>query len=82
MHLPLNALRAFEASARHLSLTRAALELHVTQTAVSQHIRKLEDHLGKPLFRRLPRGLALTDEGLALLHTLSDAFARMETALE
>lgn len=82
MHLPLNALRAFEASARHLSLTRAALELHVTQTAVSQHIRKLEDHLGKPLFRRLPRGLALTDEGLALLPTLSDAFARMETALE
>ena len=82
MHLPLNALRAFEASARHLNLTRAALELHVTQTAVSQHIRKLEDHLGKPLFRRLPRGLALTDEGLALLPTLSDAFARMETALE
>ena len=82
MHLPLNALRAFEASARHLNLTRAALELHVTQTAVSQHIRKLEDHLGKPLFRRLPRGLALTDEGLALLPTLSNAFARMETALE
>ena len=52
MHLPLNALQAFEASARHLSLARAALELHVTQTAVSQHIRKLEDHLGKPLFRR------------------------------
>lgn len=45
MHLPLNALRAFEASARHLNLTRAALELHVTQTAVSQHIRKLEDQL-------------------------------------
>ena len=67
MHLPLNALRAFEASARHLNLTRAAEELHVTQTAVSQHIRKLEDRLGKPLFRRLPRGLALTDEGQALL---------------
>ena len=67
MHLPLNALRAFEASARHLNLTRAAQELHVTQTAVSQHIRKLEDRLGKPLFRRLPRGLALTDEGQALL---------------
>jgi LysR family transcriptional regulator of beta-lactamase len=43
MHLPLNALRAFEAAARHLNLTRAAEELHVTQTAVSQHIRKLED---------------------------------------
>lgn len=62
MHLPLNALRAFEASARHLNLTRAAQELHVTQTAVSQHIRKLDERLGKPLFRRLPRGLALTDE--------------------
>ena len=60
MHLPLNALRAFEAAARHQNLTRAAEELHVTQTAVSQHIRKLEDRLGKPLFRRLPRGLALT----------------------
>ena len=70
MHLPLNALRAFEASARHLNLTRAAQELHVTQTAVSQHIRNLEERLGKPLFRRLPRGLALTDEGQALLPTL------------
>ncbi len=82
MHLPLNALRAFEASARHLNLTRAAAELHVTQTAVSQHIRNLEVRLGKPLFRRLPRGLALTDEGQALLPALSDAFARMAAAME
>ncbi|SFD51944.1 LysR family transcriptional regulator [Paracidovorax konjaci] len=81
MHLPLNALRAFEVSARHLNLTRAAEELHVTQTAVSQHIRNLEERLGKPLFRRLPRGLALTDEGLALLPALTDAFGRMEQAL-
>jgi LysR family transcriptional regulator of beta-lactamase len=81
MHLPLNALRAFEVSARHLNLTRAAEELHVTQTAVSQHIRNLEDRLGKPLFRRLPRGLALTDEGLALLPALADAFGRIERAL-
>jgi len=82
MHLPLNALRAFEASARHLNLTRAAEELHVTQTAVSQHIRKLEDRLGKPLFRRLPRGLALTDEGQALLPVVAEAFASLARALD
>jgi LysR family transcriptional regulator of beta-lactamase len=82
MHLPLNALRAFEASARHLNLTRAAEELHVTQTAVSQHIRKLEDRLGKPLFRRLPRGLALTDEGQALLPVVVESFGSLERALE
>lgn len=82
MHLPLNALRAFEVSARHLNLTRAAQELNVTQTAVSQHIRNLEDRLGQPLFRRLPRGLALTDEGQALLPVLADAFARIGQALE
>jgi len=82
MHLPLNALRAFEASARHLNLTRAAEELHVTQTAVSQHIRKLEDRLGKPLFRRLPRGLALTDEGQALLPVVVESFANLARALE
>lgn len=82
MHLPLNALRAFEVSARHLNLTRAADELNVSQTAVSQHIRNLEDRLGKPLFRRLPRGLALTDEGQALLPVLSDAFERIAAALE
>src|SRR3990167_9570360 len=79
MHLPLNALRAFEASARHLNLTRAAQELHVTQTAVSQHIRKLEERLGKPLFRRLPRGLALTDSFSSLaraLEKLGDARPR------
>ncbi len=82
MHLPLNALRAFEASARHLNLTHAAQELNVTQTAVSQHIRKLEARLGKPLFRRLPRGLALTDEGQALLPNVSHAFGSLQQALE
>lgn len=82
MYLPLNALRAFEASARHLNLTRAAQELHVTQTAVSQHIRKLEDRLGKPLFRRLPRGLALTDEGQALLPVVTESFSNLARALE
>jgi LysR family transcriptional regulator of beta-lactamase len=82
MHLPLNAMRAFEASARHLSFTRAALELHVTQNAVSAQVKNLEARLGMPLFRRLPRGLALTDEGQALLPLLSDSFERMHAVLE
>ena len=81
MDLPLNALRAFEVSARHLSFTRAAEELCLTQTAVSQHVRKLEERLGRALFRRLPRGLALTDEGLALLPVLSESFERMGATL-
>jgi LysR family transcriptional regulator of beta-lactamase len=80
--LPLNALRAFEASARHLSLTRAGLELCVSQAAVSHHIKALESRLGVALFRRLPRGLALTDEGAALVPTLSDAFDRIGGTLE
>jgi LysR family transcriptional regulator, regulator of gene expression of beta-lactamase len=81
MNLPLNALRAFEASARHLSFTRAAVELNVTQTAVSAQVKNLEDWLGKPLFRRLPRGLALTDEGLALLPMMSETLARIGSVL-
>ena len=62
---PLNALRAFEAGARHLSFTRAAEELHVTQAAVSHQIKALEEHLGVRLFRRLNRALLLTDAGQA-----------------
>ena len=81
MQLPLNALRAFEVSARHLSFTRAALELHVTQTAVSQHVKNLEDRIGAQLFRRLPRGLALTDEGAALLPVLAQSFGRIASVL-
>lgn len=79
--LPLNALRAFESSARHLSFTRAARELNVTQAAVSQQVRALEDRLGARLFTRLPRGLAMTDEGLALLPVVSDAFGRIDAVL-
>ena len=52
---PLNAIRAFEAAARHLSFTRAAEELNVTQAAISHQIKGLEDVLGMPLFRRLNR---------------------------
>jgi LysR family transcriptional regulator of beta-lactamase len=80
-YLPLNALRAFEAAARHLSFTRAALELKVTQAAVSQQVRSLEERLGTTLFKRLPRGLAITDEGLALYLVLGDAFDRIEAVM-
>lgn len=80
--LPLNALRAFEASARHLSFTRAAAELCVSQGAVSHQVARLERRLGTPLFRRLPRGLALTDEGLALVPVVADAFDRIGGTLE
>ncbi|HBM2742357.1 TPA: LysR family transcriptional regulator, partial [Enterobacter hormaechei subsp. xiangfangensis] len=78
-NLPLNALRAFEASARHLSFTRAALELCVTQAAVSQQVRILEDRLNRVLFKRLPRGLEMTDEAQALFAVLSDAFGQIDT---
>jgi LysR family transcriptional regulator of beta-lactamase len=81
-HLPLNALRAFESSARHLNFTRAAQELNVTQAAVSQQVRMLEERLGCALFKRLPRGLRITDEGQALLPVLSEAFGRIETVLK
>lgn len=81
-HLPLKALRAFECAARHLSFTLAAKELSVTQAAVSQQVRILEQHLGKVLFKRLSRSLTLTDEGRALLPVLSDAFDRMERVLQ
>lgn len=78
----LGALKAFEAAARALSLTRAADELNVTQAAVSHQVRLLENQLGVELFRRLPRGLALTDEGLSLLPAIQEAFGRIDTALD
>ncbi|MBP7335116.1 LysR family transcriptional regulator [Niveispirillum sp.] len=80
-HLPLNALRAFEASARHLSFTKAAIELCVTQAAVSHQVKGLEERLGALLFRRLPRGLVLTDEGMALLPGVRDSFDQIARLL-
>ena len=80
--LPLNALRAFEAAARHLNFTRAADELCVSQGAVSHQVALLEQRLGARLFRRLPRGLALTDEGHALVPVLADAFDRVSATLD
>jgi DNA-binding transcriptional LysR family regulator len=73
----LNALAAFEAAARHLSLTRAAAELCVTPGAVSKQVKTLEDQIGRPLFLRLHRALELTPEGHAVFHSLKDAFERV-----
>src|SRR5262249_28123650 len=81
-HLPLNALRAFEASARHLSFTKAGMELRVGQAAISHQVKGLEARLGVQLFRRLPRGLALTDEGQALIPAIAESFGRLRATLE
>lgn len=80
--LPLNALRAFEAAARHLNFTRAAIELCVSQGAVSHQVAQLERRLGTRLFHRLPRGLALTDEGYALVPVLAETFDRVAAPLD
>lgn len=77
---PLNAVRAFEAAARHLSFTRAAEELHVTQAAVSHQIKALEEHLGFRLFRRTARALLLTDEGQILFPATRDALDGLHEA--
>ena len=79
---PLNALRAFEAAARHGSFVAAADELSVTPAAISHQVKALEDRLGVALFRRLARGLALTPDGEVLLPDLRDAFDRMALALD
>ena len=76
--IPLNALRAFEAAARHRSFTRAAEELCVTQAAISHQVKSLEERLGVSLFRRSNRGLLLTDEGVALAPTLFESFGAID----
>lgn len=81
-HLPLNALRVYDAAARHLSFTRAADELAVTPAAVGQQIRALEDHLGTVLFRRTSKGLALTEEGAAGLDALREGFLKFEESVQ
>ncbi|MFB0610996.1 LysR family transcriptional regulator [Aurantiacibacter poecillastricola] len=81
-HLPLNALRVFDAAARHLSFTRAADELAVTPAAVGQQIRALEDALGVVLFRRTSRGLELTGEAEAGLDSLREGFLRFEESVQ
>jgi LysR family glycine cleavage system transcriptional activator len=77
---PLNALRAFEAAARHLNFSRAAEELSVTPGAVSQQIQNLEDFVGAALFKRTPKGLLLTDAAQIALPALREAFDRLAEA--
>ena len=79
---PLNALRAFEAAARHLSVTKAAGELNVTPAAVSHQVKALEDRLGVALFHRLNRALMLTDAGQTFLPGLRDGFDRLAGAVD
>src|SRR5450631_1796863 len=84
MHSPmpgLNALRAFEAAARHLSLTKAALELHVTASALSHQIRGLEELLGMQLFVRGVRSIALTSAGKQLYPGLQTGFTNIRDAV-
>ena len=76
----LDLIRGFEAAARQLSFTRAAAELHVTQSAVSRQIKALEDHLGIKLFTRLNRALKLTMEGDALYVTAQSVMRQIEDA--
>lgn len=78
-HLPpLNYIRSFEASARHLSFTRAADELGLTQAAVSMHVKGLEAFIGRPLFHRSPRSLVLTDVAAAYLPGLRAALTQLD----
>ena len=76
--LPLNALRAFEATARLNSMSAAAAELGVTHGAISRHVRSLEAEFGVPLLKRLPKSVEPTQQGGQLAATLGDAFARMQ----
>ena len=79
---PLNALRVFEAAARHLSFKEAAAELHITQAAVSHQVKSLEEYLGVSLFRRAGRGVQLTEAAKAALPRLREGFDALAAAVE
>lgn len=79
---PLNWLRAFESAARHLNFTHAAEELSLTQAAVSQQVKGLEMKLGAALFKRLPRGLELSEAGQAYLPAVHEAIERLAAATD
>jgi LysR family glycine cleavage system transcriptional activator len=79
--LPLTALRSFEAAGRHLSFSRAAEELFVSQAAVSRQIRELEAQIGRPLFERLHRRVVLTEAGQDLLEHLTQSFDTIDRKL-
>jgi LysR family glycine cleavage system transcriptional activator len=78
---PLNALRAFEAIARHLSFARAAEELHVTPAALSHQIRALEEQLGTALFYRYARAIELTEAGRLIYPGVRSAFESLRGAM-
>jgi LysR family transcriptional regulator, glycine cleavage system transcriptional activator len=80
--LSLDLLKGFEAAARHLSFTRAAQELSLTQSAVSREIKTLEDQLGQPLFTRTNRGLRLTDAGQMLYRAVGEALTLIDEATD
>jgi len=79
---PLNALRAFEAAARHLSVSQAAAELHVTPAAISHQVKALEEWLDVPLFRRLNRQILLTEAGQTCFKGLRDGLDRLAATVE
>lgn len=79
---PLGHIRSFECAARHLSFTAAAIELGLTQAAVSTHIKSLENHLGSQLFHRRARSLTLTEIGTAFLPTVRHALSLIDQATE
>src|SRR3954466_16165821 len=79
---PLNALRVFEAAARHLSFKEAAAELSITQAAVSHQIKSLEEYLGVQLFKRAARGVQLTEAARACLPRLREGFDSLAAAVE
>ncbi|HCU67292.1 MAG TPA: transcriptional regulator [Rheinheimera sp.] len=79
---PLNALKAFETAARHLSFTKAAEEMYVTQAAISHQIKALEDHLGLKLFMRKNRSLLLTEEGQSYFLDIKDIFLQLHESTE
>jgi LysR family transcriptional regulator, glycine cleavage system transcriptional activator len=80
--LSLDLLKGFEAAARHLSFTRAAQELSLTQSAISREIKTLEEQLGRPLFNRVSRGLGLTDDGRELYRAVGEALKLIDEATD
>jgi len=80
LHLSLDLLRGFCVAARHLSFTRTAQELFVTQSAISREIKTLEERLGKPLFRRVNRALQLTQAGQELYRAIAEPLALIDAA--
>jgi len=79
---PLNSLRAFEASARLMSFVKAAEELHVTPAAVSHQVKRLEEYLSTPLFKRLPHDLLLEEKGRILMSELGEIFLRLDKTVD